>query len=356
MTAKKIKPKNTGVGPLFKQISTLINEAKRNVQMAVNWELVFLYWNIGKAIKKRILKNQRADYGRYVVDELSKKLTVEYGDGYSRSNLFRMINLYETFPEKEIVATVSRQLSWSHLTEIIKIDDRLKREFFIQMCINEMWGVRTLKERINSMLYERTAISRKPEQTIANDLKQLKKEKKMSIDLFLKDPYILDFLEFSNSYKESDFEKAILNELEKFIIEMGTDFAFLARQKRITVDDEDYYIDLLFYHRKMRRLVALELKLNKFRHAYKSQMELYLRWLEKYEMNEGEESPIGLILCTGKSDEMIELLQLDEGSIRVAQYLTQLPSKEIFKKKLHDAIKKAKSLIENCPDEDETKK
>jgi predicted nuclease of restriction endonuclease-like (RecB) superfamily len=238
-------------------------------------------------------------------------------------------------------------LSWSHFVEIVKIEDTLKREFYTQMCINEKWGVRALRGRIRSMLYERTAISKKPEQTIVNDLKLLEKEKKMSLNLFLKDPYLLDFLELDDTFSETDLEKAILHELEKFILEMGSDFAFLARQKRITIDDDDYYIDLLFFHRKMRRLVAIELKLDKFRHSHKSQMELYLRWLEKYEKNEGEESPIGLILCAEKSDEVIELLQLDKGSIRVAQYLTELPSKEIFKKKLHDAIRRAKSMLNN---------
>jgi predicted nuclease of restriction endonuclease-like (RecB) superfamily len=215
-------------------------------------------------------------------------------------------------------------LSWSHFIEIVKIKDTLKREFYTQICINEKWGVRALRGRIRSMLYERTAISKKPEQTIVNDLKLLEKEKKMSLNLFLKDPYLLDFLELEETFSETDLEKAILHELEKFI-------------------------NLLFFHRKMRRLVAIELKLDKFRHSHKSQMELYLRWLEKYEKNEGEESPIGLILCAEKSDEVIELLQLDKGSIRVAQYLTELPSKEIFKKKLHDAIRKAKLMLNNKP-------
>jgi predicted nuclease of restriction endonuclease-like (RecB) superfamily len=325
----------------------LIKEARQKAHVKVNSELVILYWNIGRVIKREILKNRRADYGKYVINLLSQKLIMEYGEGYSRSNLSRMIRLYEAFPVIEIVATLSQQLSWSHFIEIVKFEDNLKREFYTQMCINEKWGVRTLRGRIRTMLYERTAISKKPEQTIIDDLKLLEKEKKFSLDLFVKDPYLLDFLEMGDISSETELEKSILHELEKFILEMGTDFAFLARQKRITIDDDDYYIDLLFFHRKMRRLVAIELKLDKFRHSHKSQMELYLRWLEKYEKNEGEESPIGLILCAEKSDEVIELLQLDRGSIRVAQYLTELPPKEIFKKKLHEAINRAKSRLNN---------
>lgn len=195
------------------------------------------------------------------------------------------------------------------------------------------------------MLFERTAISKKPEKTIINDLELLKIENKMSPDLTFRDPYVLDFLGLDETFSESELERAILSELQKFILEMGTDFAFLARQKRIIIDNDNYFLDLLFYHRKMKRLVAIELKLGRFKHSYKSQMELYLKWLEKYEKNEGEENPIGLILCAEKSDEVIELLELDKGSIRVAQYLTELPPREIFKKKLHEAIIRAKAML-----------
>jgi predicted nuclease of restriction endonuclease-like (RecB) superfamily len=336
---------DTSIEPLFKEISDLIKKAKQKVHIAINSELVLLYWNIGKKIKINILKNQKGEYGKFVVERLSEKLTLEFGKGYSRASLFRMIRLYEVFSDDKIVATLLRLLSWSHFIELIKIDDPLKREFYIQMCINERWPVRTLQGRINSMLFERTAISKKPEKTIINDLELLKKENKMNPDLTIRDPYVLDFLELDDIFSENELESAVLSELQKFILEMGSDFAFLARQKRIIIDNDNYYLDLLFYHRKMRRLVAIELKLGRFKHSFKSQMELYLRWLEKYEKNEGEESPIGLILCAEKSDEVIELLQLDKGSIRVAQYLTELPPKEIFKKKLQDAIKRAKLAL-----------
>ena len=237
-------------------------------------------------------------------------------------------------------------LSATHLKEIMKIDDEMKRNFYITMCQNENWNVKTLKDRISSMLFERTAISRLPEQTIMNDLALLKRENKMTTDLFFRDPYVLDFLGLKDTYSEKDLESAILHELEKFILEMGIDFAFMARQKRITIDNNDYYIDLLFYHRKMRRLVVIELKLGEFKAEYKGQVELYLRWLERYEKIEDEESPIGIILCAGKRAETVELLELDKSGIHVAQYLTQLPPKEVFEQRLRDAVERARLLFE----------
>lgn len=231
------------------------------------------------------------------------------------------------------------------------LDEPLKLNFYIEISKIEKWSVRTLRERINSMLFERTAISKKPEETIQNDLQQLKDTKTLSPDLVFRDPYFLDFLGLSDTFSEKDLESAILLELQKFIIELGSDFAFLARQKRITIDHDDYYIDLLFYHRRLRRLVAIELKLGKFKAQHKGQMELYLRWLEKYEMAEGEEKPIGLILCASKNEEHIELLQLDQSNIRVAQYLTQLPDFKLLEAKLRQAIGRAKQRLLEKGDE-----
>ena len=236
--------KKVSTNKLFKDISYLIEQAKSNVQRQVNSELVILNWNIGKAIKTEMLKNKRAEYGERIVDEISKKLTLEYGRGFSRPNLFRMIQMYDVFPDYKIVSTLLRQLSWSHILEIIVLNDSLKREFYITMCVNEKWSVRVLRGRIARMLYERTVIAKKPEKVIVNDLVQLRDEKKMSPDLAFRDPYFLDFLGLKEPYSEKDIENAILRELENFVLELGNDFAFLARQKRITVDNEDYYIDL----------------------------------------------------------------------------------------------------------------
>jgi predicted nuclease of restriction endonuclease-like (RecB) superfamily len=238
-------------------------------------------------------------------------------------------------------------LSWSHLKTLIYIEAPLKRDFYLEICRLEHWSVRQLQERINSLLFERTAISKKPEETIRQDLKQLREQGQLSPDLTFRDPYVLDFLGLSDSYSEKDLESAILAELQRFIIELGSDFAFLARQKRITIDNRDYYIDLLFYHRRLRRLVAIDLKLGEFEAAYKGQMELYLRFLEKHEQIEGEATPIGLILCTGKSVEHVELMQLDQSNIRVADYLTLLPPRETLQAKLHLSIELARQKLLN---------
>jgi predicted nuclease of restriction endonuclease-like (RecB) superfamily len=226
---------------------------------------------------------------------------------------------------------------------VIPIDEPLKREFYIEMCKLEKWSVRTFRERINSMLYERTAISKKPELTIKNELELLKNEHQVSPDLVFRDPYFLDFLGLKDAYSEKDLEESILAELQKFIIELGSDFAFMARQKRISIDNEDYYLDLLFYHRRLKCLVAIELKLGKFEAAHKGQMELYLRWLEKFESVEGENPPIGLILCATKNQEHVELLQLENSNIKVGEYLTKLPDLKLIEQRLHQAIEIARN-------------
>jgi len=307
---------------LIQSIITLIDDSRKHVAAAINQQLTLLYWNIGKEINDNILQNKRADYGKQLVTELSKKLTQLYGKGFSKRNLHNFIKFNELYPEGQIVQTLSAQLSWSHIYSMLPIEDELKREFYIQMCRHERWSVRTLQERISSMLFERTAISKKPEQTIINDLKLLESEKKISPDLTFKDPYILDFLGLHDTYSEKDLESAILLHLQNFITEMGTDFAFLSRQKRIIIDDEDFKVDLLFYHRALKSLIAIDLKIDKFRAGYKSQMELYLRWLEKNEMREGENKPVGLILCSEKSKEQIKYLMLDnDEQIKVSEYL-----------------------------------
>lgn len=332
---------------LYTEISQLIEQCKKRIQVNLNSGMVILYWQVGKKIKTETLGNQRAEYGKEIISTLSDNLSNQYGRGYSRRNLFNMVNFYERFPEEQIVQTLSAQLTWSHILEIIKIEDNLKRDFYITMVINERWSVRTFKERLNSMLYERTSLSKKPDETISEELKKLTESNHMSTDMFFRDPYVLDFLELQDTFSEKDLENAILAELEKFMLEFGRDFTFVGRQIRITVGNKDYYIDLLFYHRKMRRLVLIELKLGEFQPEHKGQVELYLRWLDKYEKNPGEEPPIGIILCAEKSSETVELLELDQSGIHVAQYLTQLPPKEELEEKLHRAITKAKLTLHN---------
>jgi predicted nuclease of restriction endonuclease-like (RecB) superfamily len=344
---KELVNTNKNIDNIFSEIASLIQESRAHVQQTINSELIKLYWNTGRVIKMDVIEGNRAEYGANVVEEISRRLTEQYGKGFSRANMFRMIQFYELMPNQEIVSSLMRQLSWTHIIELLSLKDVVKRDFYITMCINEKWSVRQLRERVNSMLFERSAISKKPDQTILNDLKQLKNNNAMSEGLFLKDPYILDFLELSDTYNEKDLESAILKELEKFILEFGVDFAFMARQKRIVIDNEDYYIDLLFYHRKMKRLVLIELKLGKFKAEYKGQVELYLRWLDKYEKQEGENSPLAIILCAEKKRESIELLEIDKSGIHIAEYLTELPPRELLQKKLNKAIIEAKKRVEN---------
>ena len=256
-----------------------------------------------------------------------------------------MMQFASVFPSREIVASVIRQFTWTHIIALIPIQDELKRSFYMEMCRIEHWSVRTLRQKIDGMLYERTAISKQSDEVINQDLKALKEEDKMSPDLVFRDPYFLDFLGLHDCYSEKDVENAILSEMEKFICEFGTDFGFLARQKRITIDNEDYYIDLLFFHRRLHCLVAIDLKLGEFKAAYKGQMELYLRWLEKHDRVEGENPPIGLILCAGKNQEHIELMHLDESNIRVAEYMLQLPEKKLLEEKLSKAVEYAKNKL-----------
>ena len=332
-------------GDLISDIRSLIETARHNVAVTVNAELTILYWQIGSRICQDILEKKRAEYGKEILATLSQELTKEYGNGFSYSALTRMVRFAEVFPDTQIVATLSRQLSWSHFKEILPIKDDLQRDFYAEMCRIERWSVRTLRKKIDGMLYERTAISKKPEKLIEKDLAALREEDKLTPDLVFRDPYFLDFLGLKDTYSEKDLEAAILREMESFILELGAGFSFVARQKRITVDNEDYYLDLLFFHRKLKRLIAIELKLGKFKPAYKGQMELYLRWLEKYEKEPGEETPLGLILCAGKASEQIELLQLDKSGIKVAEYMTELPKRELLEQKLHKAVELARKRL-----------
>lgn len=260
-----------------------------------------------------------------------------------------MIQFAEVFPDEQIVASLMRQLSWTHFLMLIPIKDITKRDFYTEMCRIEGWNTRTLRQRIDSMLYERTGLSKKPELVARAELDGLRKEDRLTPNLVFRDPYVLEFLNLNDRYLERDLEDAIMRELEQFLLELGGGFCFLARQKRITIDDEDFHIDLLFFHRDLKRIVAIDLKLGDFKPEHKGQMELYLRWLEKYERRPGEEPPLGLILCAGKKKERIELLELDRSGIHVAEYLTVLPSKEVLREKLHNAIEHARQKFELTP-------
>ncbi|MDY0162789.1 PDDEXK nuclease domain-containing protein [Desulfobotulus sp.] len=311
-------PPAVPVDRLYQDIRHLIESARSQIVTQVNQALVFTYWQIGKTITTEVINDGRAQYGTAVLKHLAARLTQEYGTGFSYSSLTRMAKFFSAFPEQETVATLSQQLSWSHFVEIIRIEDAIKRAFYIRMATDGRWSVRTLRERMDGMLFERTAISRQPEALIQQELAQLQQKP----------------------------ENAILMELERFLLELGSDFAFMGRQKRIQIGGNDYYLDLLFYHRKLKRLVLIELKLGDFKPEYKGQVELYLKWLAKYEQQADEHSPIAIILCSGKDTEVVELMDLEPDNIHIGEYWLKLPPKKLLQAKLHKAMAEARARLD----------
>jgi len=335
---------------LISDVRELILQAREGVARAVDSGLTVLYWHMGRRIRQDILKEKRAEYGEKIVHALSAQLVAEFGRGFSRRNLFNMVRFAEVFPAPRIVQALTAQLGWTHFSLIIYLDDPLKRDFYAEMCRIERWSTRTLEKKIGSMLFERTALSRKPAKLAEMELNQLREADKVTPDLVFRDPYILDFLGLKDTYAEKDLEAAILREMEAFILELGVGFCFVARQHRMQIDDRDYYLDLLFYHRKLRRLIAIDLKIGRFEAADKGQMELYLGWLKRDACEPGDAEPLGMILCAGKSEEHIALLELQKSGIHVASYWTDaLPKKEL-ERKLHEAVRLARARLKAATD------
>lgn len=324
---------------LVDDLRHLIDETRRKVAAVANAGIATMYWQIGERINREVLGNQRAAYGKRIVSTVSTHLQREYGGTeFSTRNLRRMMQLATLFPDPQIVSTVSTQLSWSHFVEVLPLENNLQREFYLTMAAEERWAVRTLREKIDGMLFERTAISDKPEELIRSELAAIREERKISPDMVFKSPYFLEFTGLKGGYTEETLENTLISHIEQFLLELGDGFTFVARQKRMIIDGEDFHLDLLFFHRKLHRLIAVDLKLGRFKAQYKGQMELYLRWLERYEMQPGEETPLGLILCTEGSREQIELLQLDATGIKVGQYMTELPPKDVLIRQLQRTI------------------
>jgi predicted nuclease of restriction endonuclease-like (RecB) superfamily len=336
---------------LFNEIKELIQSAKQRTAVAVNAELTLLYWEVGRRIAKEVLGGERAEYGKQIISNLAQELTQAFGKGWNKKQLNHCMRFAEVFSETEIVSALRRQLSWTHFKSLIYLENQLKREFYISLALQERWSTRTLAERIDSQLFERTAISKKPDLTIIHELTQLRETGQVNQDLILKDPYVLDFLGLNDTYLEKDLEDAILRELQQFLLELGSGFTFVSRQYRIQIDNDDFYIDLLLYNRKLQRLIAIDLKVDNFKAEYKGQMELYLRWLAKHEQEAGENPPLGIILCAGKKQEQIELLELNSAGIHVAEYLTALPPKAVLEQQLHQAIINAKRRLAHIRDE-----
>ena len=321
---------------LFNEISALIEQSKRAAFVQLNNITVMLYWQIGKHINADILENKRADYGKQIVVTVSRQLTEKYGSCYEDKNLRRMIQFAEQFTDEENVVTLSRHLSWSHFLALLPLKSMEAKMYYANESTNHCLGVRGLRKLISRKAFER--------KEIANT--QLTAESRVPADTF-KDPYFFDILGLKDVYEENDIESAILRELEKFILEFGKGFAFVERQKRMIIDGNDFHLDLLFYNRNLKRLVAVELKLGEFKAEYNGKMKLYLGWLDRYERKEGENAPIGLILCSDSSNrEEIEFLNLDRDGIMVAEYWTALPPKKELQEKIHTLLIETKERLE----------
>ena len=338
---------------LIKDLRQIIEQARGHVAATANYALSIMYWQIGKRINTEVLDNKRAEYGKQIVASVARQLREEYGSkGFDEKNIRRMMQFAQEFPDEQIVTSLMRQLSWTHILQVLSLKDSLQREFYLTLAASERWSVRQLRKEIDGMLYERTAISGKPEQFIKKELSELRDYDTLSPDLVFKSPYFLEFTGLKGMYSEKSLEDSLVAHLEQFIIELGNGFTFVARQKRMIIDGEDFYLDLLFYHRRLHRLIAIDLKKGCFKAQYKGQMELYLRWLEKNEMEPGEESPLGLLLCTEGGEEQIELLQLDKSGIKVAQYLTELPPRHVLIHQIQKSLEAAKALFDNFPSDD----
>lgn len=337
---------------LIQDLRQIIEQARGHVAATANYELTMMYWHIGERINREVLGNERADYGKQIVSAVSTQLQAEYGKkGLEPRSIWRMMQFAQEFPDLEIVSAVSTKITWSHIIEILPLKDDLQREFYLTFAASERWSVRQLRKEIDGMLYERTAVSGKPDVFIKKELSTLRNDNVMSPDLVFKSPYFLEFTGLKGFYSEKSLEDCLVAHLEQFIIELGNGFSFVARQKRMIIDGEDFYLDLLFYHRRLRRLIAIDLKKGRFKAEYKGQMELYLRWLEQNEVEPGEESPLGLLLCTEGSEEQIELLQLGKAGIKVAKYLTELPPRQVLMQQIQKSLEVAKARFENNSEE-----
>jgi predicted nuclease of restriction endonuclease-like (RecB) superfamily len=327
----------------------MIIHARETAARAVNTSLVMLYWNIGRGIHANILREQRAGYGERIVHTLAGKLEREFGRGFGSRNLFRMVRFAEVFPEPGIVSSLMTQLGWTHFLHLLQLEDPLQRDFYAELCRLERWNTRTLAHKISGKLYERTALSRKPDHLIRRELAALRRDGRMTPAMVFRDAYVLDFLGLQDTYAEHELEAAILREIETFILELGNGFCFVARQKHMPIDGRDYHLDLLCYHRPLRRLVAIDLKLRNFEAGDKGQMELYLNWLKKHEKRPDEEAPVGIILCAGRQAEHVELLELEQSGIHVASYLTKLLPKRQLQQKLQEIVSRARARLERRP-------
>ena len=320
---------------LFERVSAIIENRKFRAETAVNSEATLMFWEVGQYVNSVVLDAKRAAYGKQIVATLSPQLQEKYGKSFELTNLRRMMRFAERFPDYEIVAILSPQLSWSHIIELLPLKTNEARMFYAQDVLHRRLKVRELRRQISRKAYER--------REIANS--SLTEQSTVPFNAF-KDPFLLDILNLKDNYLESDLEKAIITDVQKFILEFGRGFAFIESQKHMPIDGDEVVLDLLFYNRILKRLVAVELKIGNFKAAYKSQMELYLAWLDEYEREQGEEAPIGIILCASANRKKVEMLKMDRAGIVVAEYWTELPPKAVFEQKIKEIMEEAQERLE----------
>lgn len=321
-------------GDLFKQVSALIDRAQSFAAAQANATLTLRNWHIGRMIDVAVLHEERAGHDQELVASLAQQLTERYGRGFDRTNLYRMVRFSQQFPDPGQVASLAQQVSWTHFRVLLPLVNDDARTFYVEETIARSLGVRDLRRAISRKAFERREIADS----------QIPEGSGVPADVF-RDPMLLDMFGLADTFLERDLEAALRHDMESFLLETGRGWAFIERQKRMTFDGEDYYLDLLFYSRPLQRLIAVELKIGKFKPSYKGQMDFYLKWLNKYERQPHEEAPIGLILCTEASRDQIELLELHKDGIVVAEYWTALPPKAELQERIQQIYRAAQERI-----------
>jgi predicted nuclease of restriction endonuclease-like (RecB) superfamily len=327
---KSIKPAAKSREPAFREIVGLIAAARRRAFQAVNTELIDLYWRVGEYISRKL---ETAAWGEGVVEELAKYIARQEPDikGFTRRNLFRMRQFYETYRHSPKVSALLTQLPWTHNLLILSGCKRTEeREFYLRMAIREKWGSRELERQLNGALFERTVLS---PPKVSAVLTQLHPE---ATSIF-KDTYLLDFLELPKNYSERDLQKGLVANLKKFLIELGPDFCFAGEELRLPVGGQDFYLDLLFYHRGLQCLIAFDLKIKKFEPEHLGKMEFYLEALDRDVRKPNERPSIGVMLCATKDNEVVKYaLSRSMSPALIAEYQTALPARKLLQRKLHE--------------------
>ena len=313
------------INHIFDNIKELVISSRNKVYSVVNTEMLNLYWNIGKAIMDIQQGDERANYGDYVLEKLSEKLTAEFGKGFSKRNLERMRKFYIYFP---IATTLSSQLSWSHYLELLKIEEEPKRKFYMHECINSRWSVRELQRQRDSLLYERLLLSADKKKIL--ELSEKGQVLRNSKDL-VKDPFVLEFLDIKENtrYLESDLEKNILEHLKEFLLELGKGFTYVGNQVRLTLEEDHFYPDLVFYNRLLKCFVIIDLKIGKVTHQDIGQMQMYVHYYDREIKQEEENSTVGILLSTTKNETVVKYtLPEDNKNIFSTTYQLHLPTEQ----------------------------